>query len=97
MAIRTTNRIHTAIAVGRLSEAERLLDDLRGEVDFAWAQASSEEERRAVAKEVSGALEWARIAVMASRAHDQSKLIRIVRGREYTPTRTRPDIVEFDA
>ena len=82
--VKTTKLIRTAVAEGKWSEAERLLEQLRGEVETAWVAAGSDAEREAVAKEVGSTLDAARIMVMTCRAHDQARFLRTSRRGEYS-------------
>jgi queuine/archaeosine tRNA-ribosyltransferase len=81
---RLSNRIRAAIMAGHWSTARQLLDDLAGEVENAWKQSATDDERRTLEREVFRTLEWARTAVMASRAQDHHQLLEVSRGRAYS-------------
>ena len=97
MEIKTISGIRTAVLEGRFAEAERLLEDLRGEVEAAWAGASNQDEREHIALEVGKTLELARSIVLSSRAHDFGKLTRLVSRKEYGKRAPLPDIIDLDA
>ena len=97
MEIRTISAIRTAAAAGRFAEAESLLAELRHEVEAAWANAASDEERNSIAAEVGNSLEHARRVVLTARAHDLTNLARLASQREYGKLAPVPDIVHFDA
>jgi len=60
---------------------------MRSEVEADWRAARSPEQRDRIAKETTRLLEWARVSILASRAHLQSKLAGLKRESAYTPTR----------
>lgn len=97
MEIRTINAIRAAVAAGRLAEAERLLAELRDEVESAWVSASSDVERQSIVAEVGDALEQARRVVLASRAHDKGNLIRLGNHKAYGKLANISDVIDFDA
>ncbi len=97
MEIRAISGIRTAVVEGRFAEVECLLEDLRGEVEAAWAGASNDQEREHIAVEVGKTLEFARSIVLASRAHDYGQLTRLVSRKEYGKPAPLPDIIDLDA
>ena len=75
-----------AVSAGAFLEAEPLLEMYRRDVEASWGAATSDEQRLAIAVEVSSTLEWARTATLASRSHAQHKLILLRRESAYTPS-----------
>jgi len=75
-----------AVAAGAFLEAEPLLEMYRRDVEACWGAATSDEQRLAIAGEVSSTLEWARTATLAARSHTQHKLILLRRESAYTPS-----------
>lgn len=97
MQFRATDRFLTAITGSDPGEAERALDQLRSEVEACWYAAASAAERYAIASEITGLLQWARQAILARRAHAQSKLSRLTRQGAYVGGGARRlAVVEFE-
>ena len=80
----TADRLRAAVASGSYGEVDRLLDVYRREVEQEW-HAAAAEERQAIAREVTGVLQWARHTILAARSHTQSKLIQFRRQHAYAP------------
>ena len=94
--LQATEQLRAAVASGAYGEVERLLDVYRQEVEQAW-YAAAKEERQAMAREVTSMLQWARHAILASRAHTQAKLIQFRRQNAYSPYGSRPRGIYLDA
>ncbi len=77
-----TDRCRAAISAGDYSRADRLLVELRAEVEQAWPAASAEE-RQIMAGEVLELLTWARHTVLVRRSHTQRRLNQLVRCGAY--------------
>ncbi len=75
-----------AVSTGAFLEAEPLLEMYRRDVEASWGAATTDEQRLAIAVEVSSTLEWARTATLAARSHTQHKLILLRRESAYTPS-----------
>lgn len=97
MRFKTAEKVRLAISAGRYSEAGQLLEQYRREVEAGWREASSEQERSVIARQVTGLLEWARAATLAGRSHTQNKLIQMSRRGAYTPAAPSPNGLELDA
>jgi len=83
----------SAVSAGAFLEAEPLLERYRRDVEASWKAATSDDQRRAIAREVSSTLEWARTATLAARSHAQHKLILLRRESAYTPSlREKPSL-----
>jgi hypothetical protein len=80
------DRFRIAIRRGAHEEAERLLDELRYEVETLWRAAVSREERQEIAAEITALLDWAQHTVTTSRSHAQAKLVRLNRQKAYLVT-----------
>jgi hypothetical protein len=86
-----------AVSAGAFSEAERLLEMYRRDVEASWKAATSEEEQQAISTEVGSTLEWARTATFAARSHTQRKLILLRRESAYTPSIRKNEVLNLDA
>lgn len=71
-----------AVRRGNFAEADRLLGELRADVERSWA-ALSKAQRQSTAAEILEVLRWARRAAIAGRSQMQSRLARIQRGGAY--------------
>ena len=76
------NKFRSAVRSGDFGEADRLLVELRGEVELAWAGAAHAE-RQSMAAEVLELLDWAKLTVLVRRSHMQRKLVQIRRDGAY--------------
>jgi hypothetical protein len=76
-------RVRVSIAAGDYQTSAHCLEDLRREAERSWNEAASVEQRQQVAGEVQDLLRWARETVIASRAHQQGKLLQFTRVRAY--------------
>jgi hypothetical protein len=76
------HKFRTAVRFGNLGEADRLLGELRREVELAWATAP-EAERQSLAAQVLDLLKWARQNVLVKRSHTQRKLAQVQRDSAY--------------
>lgn len=83
-----TDRCRAAISAGDYSRADRLLVELRAEVEQAWPAASAEE-RQTMAGEVLELLTWARHTVLVRRSHTQRRLNQLARCGAYV----RPNVL----
>lgn len=79
-----TAECRAAIRAGDYENADRLLAELRTQVEASWAQ-SSPDERRSTASEVLELLSWARQTVLAKRSHAHRRLQQMHRNRAYLP------------
>lgn len=92
----TTAEFRAAIGAGNYGAAERLLGELRAEVDAVWPAASAEQ-RQSMAGEVLALLKWARQTTLVKRSHLQKRLHEMNRHSAYLPAqRLRSGLVEFD-
>jgi hypothetical protein len=91
------NSFRSAVSAGAFSEAEQLLESYRRDVEASWHAATSDEERLAIAMEVSEVFEWARTATLAARSHTQRKLILLRRESAYTPGIRNNEVLHLDA
>ena len=91
------NLFRSAISAGAFSEAEQLLESYRRQVEASWHAATSDDERLAIAMEVSDVFEWARTATLSIRAHTERKLILLSRERAYTPSIRKNELLHLDA
>ena len=90
-------RFRKAVSAGAFTEAEQLLENYRCGVKASWEAAASDDQRLAIATEVSSTLEWARTATLAARSHTQRKLILLRRESAYAPTMCQNDVLNLDA
>src|SRR5438105_14625455 len=81
---RTSDSLHAAIQSGAWSTAQELLAAFRAEVEASWRAAATEQERRAIAENVTSFLQWARAMTITSRGHPQTRLNRLNRRNAYT-------------
>ena len=79
--------LQNAVSSGAYPEAERLLGVYRDEMQANWEAAASPGQRAAIAAEVGELLEWARVATLAARSHNQCKLIQLSRRNAYSMPR----------
>lgn len=91
------NLFRSAVSAGKFSEAEQFLERYRGEVEASWHAATSDDERLAIAMEVSEVFEWARTATLSIRAHTQRKLILLRREAAYTPAMRKNEFLNLEA
>jgi hypothetical protein len=75
-----------AVSAGAFPEAEQFLEVYRRDVETSWNATTCDEQRMAIATEVSDVFEWARTATLAARSHTQRKLILLRRESAYTPS-----------
>jgi C4-type Zn-finger protein len=87
----------SAVSAGAFSEAEGLLETYRRDVEASWRAATSEDQRLAIAMEVSEVFEWARTATLAARSHTQRKLILLRRESAYTPSVRKNEVLNLNA
>ncbi|MBZ5633040.1 MAG: hypothetical protein LAO55_07920 [Acidobacteriia bacterium] len=83
MEPKLTDRLHAAIQTGAWSTAQELLASFRVEVEAAWRAAATEQERREIAENVTGFLQWARAMTITSREHARGNLNRLNRRLAY--------------
>ena len=86
-----------AVSAGASADAEQILEGYRRDVEVSWEAATSDEQRLAIATEVSSTLEWARTATLAARSHTQHKLILLRRESAYTPSICKNDVLNLNA
>ena len=91
------NLFRSAVSSGEFSEAEEHLELYRREVEASWHAATSDEQRLAIAWEVSETFAWARAATLAARSHAQRKLILLRRESAYTPSLRNNEILNLNA
>jgi hypothetical protein len=87
----------SAVSAGAFLEAEQLLESYRRDVESSWNAAMSDEQRLAIALEVSETFEWARTATLAARSHTQRKLILLRRESAYTPSMRHNEVLNLNA
>jgi hypothetical protein len=71
------------VAAGAYWEVDQLLEVFRREVEGCWNETNSADQRREIAAEVTGVLQWARHSILAARSHTQRKLIHLSRQGAY--------------
>jgi hypothetical protein len=91
------NLFRSAVSAGALAEAEQLLELYRRDVEASWHAATCDDERLAIAMEVSDVFEWARTATLSIRAHTQRKLILLRRESAYMPNMRKNELLNLDA
>jgi len=91
------SRFRSAVSAGAFLEAEQLLESYRRDVETSWNAATSDDQRLAIATEVSEVFEWARTATLAARSHTQRKLILLRRENAYTPGIRNDEVLHLDA
>src|ERR1700682_6301117 len=91
------NLFRSAVSAGAFSEAEQLLESYRCDVEACWNAATSDDQRLAIAIEVSEVFEWARTVTLSARAHTQRKLILLRRESAYTPSNHNSEVLHLDA
>jgi acyl-CoA reductase-like NAD-dependent aldehyde dehydrogenase len=98
MPLRTAvEGVRAAIAAGDHTSASYLLEDFRRAAECAWKEASPDQ-RQQVARDVHDLLRWARETVLATRSHQQGKLLHFTRARAYLGAgAARRDCLELDA
>ena len=79
----TVELLRGAVSSCAYSDADRLLEVYRVEMEAKWRAANCPEARAAIETEVHELLEWARTATLATRAHSQRKLIYLTRRSAY--------------
>jgi len=95
MPFKTADRFREAVCFGNLRAADRLLVELRHEVESSWASAAAEERQR-IARQVLDLLNWARQAVLVSRSQAQRRLAEVRRGGAYVPAARQRLPIEFE-
>jgi hypothetical protein len=83
MPSRTVEQLRRAVVAGDSLKSACLLEDFRVEAENSWRAAPSVEARQQIAGEVMDLLQWARATVMASRSHQQGKLLQFNRVSAY--------------
>jgi hypothetical protein len=86
-----------AVSAGAFLEAEQLLEMYRRDVEASWHAAISDDQRLAIALEVSETFEWARTATLAARSHTQRKLILLRREAAYMPSMRKNELLNLNA
>jgi hypothetical protein len=86
-----------AVSAGAFLEAEQLLETYRLDVEASWRVATSDDQRIAIAMEVSAVFEWARTATLAVRSHTQRKLILLRRESAYTSSPRKNGVLNLNA
>ena len=94
---KAAKRFRNAVSAEDYAEAEQFLELYRREVESSWNAATSDEQRLAIAREVSETFEWARTATLAARSHTQRKLILLRRESAYTPCVRQNEVLNLDA
>ena len=87
----------SAVSAGAFREAEQLLESYRRDVESSWNAATSDEQRLAIAMEVSATFEWARTATLSARSQTQRKLILLRRESAYTPSMRKNELLNLNA
>jgi hypothetical protein len=94
---KAVDQFRKAVSAGAFSEAEQLLETYRRDVETSWNAATCDEQRMAIALEVSEVFEWARTATLAARSHTQRKLILLRRESAYTPSPRNNEVLNLNA
>ena len=98
MYSRTAERLRKAVAAGAYWEVDRLLVELRREVEACWKTTRSAQRKREISEDVTGLLTWARHSILAARSHTQSRLNRLSRLHAYGSAGSlKPEQLELDA
>lgn len=95
MPFKTADKFREAVCFGNFAAADRLLGELRSEVESFWAEAAAEE-RQQVARQVLSLLDWARQSALASRSHAQRKLAAVRREGAYVGSARQRYPIEFE-
>lgn len=82
MPFKAADKFHEAICAGDFNLADRLLDDLRREIDLRWSNAAPAE-RKSISAEAMELLLWARKVLLTRRSHLQRQLAGTVRSGAY--------------
>lgn len=80
----TADKCRAAIRAGNYRAADRLLGELRSQVEQVWPSAGLPE-RQSIAAEMLELLSWARQTMLAKRAHTYQRLREINRRSAYLP------------
>jgi hypothetical protein len=91
------NLFRSAVSAGAFSEAEQFLELYRRDVEASWHAATSDDQRLAIAMEVSEVFEWARTATLSARSHTQRKLILLRREAAYAPSIHKNELLNLNA
>jgi hypothetical protein len=86
MQFKTADECRAAIRAGNYRAADRLLAELRSQVEEAWPSAGPDQ-RQLIAGETLELLTWARQTMLAKRAHTYKRLREISRHTAYLPGR----------
>jgi hypothetical protein len=95
MPFQAADKFRAAVRFGNLGAADRLLVELRREVEASWS-AAGEQDRQVMAKQVLELLDWARQSVLAGRSHAQRKLTELRREGAYAPNVARGGRIEIE-
>jgi hypothetical protein len=95
MPSKTADKFREAVRCGNFSVADRLLVELRREVESSWTAAAAEERQR-MARQVLDLLNWARQAVLVSRSQVQHRLAQVRREGAYVPAARERLPIEFE-
>jgi hypothetical protein len=96
MILKQTVECRAAIGAGNYAVADRLLAELRSEVEQIWPAANAVE-RQSIAAQVLELLTWARRSALVRRSHAERRLRQINRNSAYLGTSSlRNRLVEID-
>jgi len=88
MIFKAGDEFRAAISAGNYDAADRLLAELRRQVEVSWPTAGAAE-RHSIAAHTLELLRWARQTTLAKRSHLQRKLSLISRHSAYVSASTR--------
>jgi hypothetical protein len=92
----TAERLRLAVAAGSYGEVQQLLTEFSAEIESCWS-ASSEEERRLIARKATSLLDWARRTILATRSHTQQRQVQLARQSAYAKGGIRRSTVDLNA
>ena len=96
MIIKQIVECRAAIGAGNYAAADRLLAELRSQVEQIWPAANAVE-RRSISTQVLELLTWARQTALAKRSHTERRLRQINRNSAYLGARPfKHRLVELD-
>jgi hypothetical protein len=88
MIFKTGDEFRAAIRAGNYNAADRLLIELRRQVEASWPTVGAQE-RQSMAAQVLELLTWARQSTLVKRSHVQRQLSQITRHRAYVSANAR--------
>ena len=85
----TEERLRLAVTARAYWEVDQVLAVYRRDVEACWKAAASAVDRREIATEVTGLLQWTRHSILAARSHTQRKLQHLSRQGAYVASGAR--------